>query len=231
MPFPLQVRPRERQACQRLAVIGLIHGRVTAQSLFKMNIHNLFPLPVAFYNRSVTDEELIFVNGLETRNNTGNSTSTNNFVLKSMTPLRSWIEDCVSDYFKATTAPKHDVNLKITQSWVNFSKTGQYHHKHAHPNSFVSGVYYLQTNLDDKIFFYKNQYEQIKFPTDNWNAYNSESWWFDAKAGELILFPSSLTHMVPTVRGDVTRISLSFNTFPVGMVGEEMNLTGLKLEA
>jgi hypothetical protein len=47
----------------------------------------------------------------------------------------------------------------------------------------------------------------------------------------LILFPSSLTHMVPTIQGEQTRISLSFNTFPVGTVGEEMDLTGLKLEA
>lgn len=208
-----------------------ISGQVTALSHFDMNIHNLFPLPVAFFNRSVTDEEVVFVKGLATRPNMGNTTSTNNFVLKSMTPLRSWIEDCVSDYFKATTAPKHDVNLKITQSWVNFSEYGQYHHKHAHPNSFVSGVYYLQTNPDDRIYFYKDQYQQIKFPTDNWNAYNSESWWFEAEVGKLILFPSSLTHMVPTVQGNVTRISLSFNTFPVGMVGEEMDLTGLKLEA
>ena len=47
----------------------------------------------------------------------------------------------------------------------------------------------------------------------------------------LILFPSRLTHMVETVKGEDTRISLSFNTFPVGLVGEEMDLTGLKLES
>jgi len=37
--------------------------------------------------------------------------------------------------------------------------------------------------------------------------------------------------MVETVQGDQTRISLSFNTFPLGVVGEEMDLTGLKLES
>jgi hypothetical protein len=92
-------------------------------------------------------------------------------------------------------------------------------------------VFYVQTNPDDRIYFYKDGWQQIKFPTDHWNDYNSESWWFDAYAGRLILFPSSLTHMVPTVQGEQTRISLSFNTFPVGVVGEEMDLTGLKLEA
>ena len=45
----------------------------------------------------------------------------------------------------------------------------------------------------------------------------------------MVLFPSSLTHMVETVQGDQQRISLSFNTFPVGSVGDEMNLTGLQI--
>jgi hypothetical protein len=37
--------------------------------------------------------------------------------------------------------------------------------------------------------------------------------------------------MVETVQGNQTRISLSFNTFPVGNIGEEVSLTGLKLES
>jgi uncharacterized protein (TIGR02466 family) len=113
---------------------------------------------------------------------------------------------------------------------VNYSEPGQYHHKHAHPNSFVSGVFYIQTNPNDKIFFYRDGYSQIKFPPAEWNSWNSESWWFEAITGRLILFPSSLTHMVPTVEGEDVRVSLSFNTFPAGTVGEEMDLTGLKLE-
>ena len=36
--------------------------------------------------------------------------------------------------------------------------------------------------------------------------------------------------MVPTLDHDQTRISLSFNTFPVGNVGEEIDLTGLQIE-
>ena len=54
---------------------------------------------------------------------------------------------------------------------------------------------------------------------------------FEATTGKLILFPSSAQHMVPQVQGEETRISLSFNTFPVGMIGEEVDLTGLRLEA
>jgi uncharacterized protein (TIGR02466 family) len=195
-----------------------------------MQLYNLFPIPLGFFNRPVTEKELSLVKNLEKRPNTGNQTSTNTFILKNMTLLHSWIEDCLAEYFKATTAPKNNISLKITQSWVNFSEAGQYHHKHAHSNSIVSGIYYIQTNPDDRVYFYRDGYQQIKILTDNWNIYNSESWWFEAEVGKLILFPSFLTHMVPTVQGEQTRISLSFNTFACGVLGEEIELTELKLE-
>jgi hypothetical protein len=44
-----------------------------------------------------------------------------------------------------------------------------------------------------------------------------------------MLFPSSLTHMVETVQGD-DRVSLAFNTFPAGYVGDESSLTELHLK-
>ena len=196
-------------------------------------MHGLFAQPVGMFNRPLSDDEKSLLMGLETRPNMGNTTSTDNFVLRrsELTNLRSWIEDCVADYFKATANPKHDVSLRITQSWVNYSEQGQYHHKHVHPNSLVSGVFYINTNDNDRIYFYRSGFQQIKFPTDDWNQWNSESWWFEAMEGRLVLFPSSLEHMVPTVEGEKTRVSLSFNTFPVGTVGEEMDLTGLNLEA
>ena len=197
-------------------------------------IHNLFPTPVGLYElgRDLTAKELSFLKNQETRNNMGNTTSTNNTILKDkeLTQLRDFIETKVSEYFTTVYNPKHKVNLKITQSWTNYTEPGQYHHKHAHPNSFVSGVFYIQAdNNKDKIYFFRDGYEQIKFPPSEWNVWNSESWWFEAETGKLILFPSSLTHMVQTVEADQTRISLSFNTFPVGNVGEEMDLTGLQL--
>jgi len=197
-------------------------------------IHNLFPTPVGRYElgRDLTAKELSFLKNQETRSNAGNTTSKDNTILKNkeLTKLRDFLETSISEYFKTVYNPKHQVNLKITQSWTNYTENGQYHHKHAHPNSFVSGVFYVQANKEkDKIYFYRDGYQQIKFPPSEWNVWNSESWWFEVGTGDLILFPSSLTHMVETVQHDQTRISLSFNTFPVGQVGDEMDLTGLSL--
>jgi len=197
-------------------------------------IHNLFPTPIGRYElgRDLTAKELSFLKKQETRSNMGNITSTNNTILKSkeLTNLRDFIETKVSEYFTEVYKPKHKVGLKVTQSWTNYTENGQYHHKHAHPNSFVSGVFYIQSDKEkDKIYFYKDGYQQIKFPPSEWNVWNSESWWFEVGTGDLVFFPSSLTHMVQTVESEKTRISLAFNTFPVGHVGDEMNLTGLSL--
>jgi uncharacterized protein (TIGR02466 family) len=162
----------------------------------------------------------------------GNTTSNNRYVLRhdTLAKLREFTEVCVAEYLKAIYAPKYDVSLRLTQSWLNYTKPGEWHHKHAHPNSFVSGVLYFKAAKErDKIYFYKDGYQQIKLPTDQWNLHNSESWWFEVGAGDLMLFPSSLTHMVETVQGD-DRVSLAFNTFPVGYVGEEESLTALHLE-
>lgn len=199
-----------------------------------MNIQNLFPQPVGIYKleRDLTTKELSFIKGQETRPNRGNTTSVDNTILrhKVMTKLRDFIESSVAEYFKTVHNPKHNVNLRITQSWCNYTEPGQFHHKHEHPNSFVSGVFYPQANKEtDKIYFYRSGFQQIKLPPENWNMWNSESWWFEVGTGDLIIFPSSLSHMVETVQGNQTRISLSFNTFPVGVVGEEMDLTGLQI--
>lgn len=199
-----------------------------------MITYNLFPTAVAKFElgREFSPEELAFVDEQPMHANMGNTTSDDRYVLRhdTMANLKAFAELSVAEYLKSIYAPKHEVSLRFTQSWLNFTKPGQWHHKHAHPNSFVSGVLYLKAARErDKIYFYRDGYKQISLPTDNWNLYNSESWWFEVNAGDLMLFPSSLTHMVETVQGDDTRVSLAFNTFPVGYVGDESSLTALHL--
>jgi uncharacterized protein (TIGR02466 family) len=199
-----------------------------------MAIENLFPQPVGIYklDRNLTEKEIEFIKGQQTRPNAGNVTSKDNFILrrKTMTKLRDFIESNLTDYFHTIYNPKHKVSLRITQSWCNYTEPGQYHHKHAHPNSFVSGVFYPQANREtDKIYFYRSGFQQIKLPPEKWNLWNSESWWFPVGTGDLIFFPSHLEHMVESVQSDQTRISLSFNTFPIGNIGNDIELTGLQI--
>lgn len=195
-----------------------------------MQLENLFPTPIGFfkYDGAVDTE---FLANQEQRPNEGNTSGADKYILKKLPDLTTFIEKSLHTYLMSTICPKNDVRLRITQSWLNWTKPGQYHHKHAHPNSLISGCFYVKANKNtDKIFFYREAYKPIKFPPIEWNPYNSESWWYAVGAGDLIFFPSSLTHMVEPVGGENTRISIAFNTFPVGYVGDEDELTALHLE-
>lgn len=200
-----------------------------------MQINNLFPTPIGFFDlsRKLTENELNHIFNLEQRANMGNTSSNDNYIFDDpkLKNLKEFALESVNHYFREIYQPNTDVSLRITQSWANYTRLGQFHHKHAHPNSIVSGVFYVQTNPGlDRIYFYRSGYQQIKFVTENFNPYNSESWWFDAVECRLILFPSHLEHMVQSVTDNtVTRISVSFNTFPVGKFGSNMELTELML--
>ena len=197
-----------------------------------MNIFTLFPTAVGKFtlDREFTKQELKFVEEAERRPNMGNQTSVNNYVLKEkpLKKLGDFLLESANKYFAEVYKPKDNVKLYITQSWLNYTKEGQYHHTHEHPNSFASGVLYFDADFDtDKIFFHKKGYQQIKLPTEKFEWYNSDSWFFQVKTGDIIMFPSSLTHNVETKKGENRRVSLAFNTFPVGYLGEEESLTAL----
>lgn len=199
-----------------------------------MNTLPLFPTALGLFElgRDFTENELSFIKGQETRGNMGNTTSVNTNVLDSeeLKDLRAFVQKSIDEYFHEIFVPTQDTQLRITQSWCNYTEPGQFHHKHAHPNSFISGVLYPQANKDtDKIYFYKSGWQQLKTPTETFNQYNSDSWWMETYTGRMFIFPSGLEHMVETVSGTDTRISLSFNTFPVGNFGEALSLTGLNL--
>lgn len=200
-----------------------------------MNLHNIFPTTVGIVDldREFTKKELEFCEKLERRPNEGNQTSVNTQVLetKELKKLKEFILASANDYFDKIWCPKEKAEICVTQSWLNYTSRGQFHHKHAHPNSFISGVLYINADITkDKIYFYREIYRQLR-PSEprEWNIFNSDSWWFETGTRKLVLFPSSLTHMVPTVDHDETRISLSFNTIFKGQFGDTNSLTELIL--
>jgi uncharacterized protein (TIGR02466 family) len=200
------------------------------------NINGIFPTPIYIskLNRELTPLELKFVdkNKKDFYKNDGNITSNNNYILneKPFANIKKELDLRVQDYFDKVISPANIITPYITQSWLNYTETNQYHHKHAHPNSLVSGVFYINCHEEhDKIKFFNDNYKTIKLEVKDWNIWNSETWWFTVKTGDVILFPSSLTHMVETKKGTNTRISLAFNVFIKGTVGNNKQLTQLIL--
>ena len=199
-------------------------------------INSIFPTPIYIskLNRDFTPLELKFVDKSKKNftKNDGNITSKNNYILneKPFENIKKELDLRVKDYFKKVISSTEKITPYITQSWLNYTETNQFHHKHAHPNSLISGVFYINCHEElDKIKFFDDKYKTIKLETKDWNLYNSESWWFTVKTGDIIMFPSSLTHMVETKEGTNTRISLAFNVFVKGTLGDNTALTELIL--
>jgi len=198
------------------------------------NVNTLFPTPLVFTKlpRKFSDEEIAFIQkcALNVTKNTGNTTSIDRYVLDEpvMANIKSFLQFYINYFMSNIEAPYNPVEAYITQSWLNYTQPGEFHHKHEHPNSYLSGVFYINADPDkDKIYFYKSGYKRINLPTEQFNQFNSESWWFNVGTCDLVIFPSYLTHMVEQTESKDTRISLSFNTFLKGYIGEENSLTAL----
>ena len=201
----------------------------------EVKVTGIFPVPIyqTILNREISTEEKNFFNKLERTKNSYNYNSKNNYVLdeEPLSTLKKELFLRVEDYFQKIITPKTNVLPYITQSWVNWTKKGEEHHKHAHSNSLFSGVFYIDADeeYDSIKFFKRHTYESLSIEPYEYHLFNSESWTFKVKTGDIILFPSSLGHLVESKIGDNLRTSLSFNTFIKGTIGVDVELTELKL--
>lgn len=154
---------------------------------------------------------------LDSYKNENNKCTKNKHILNDsqFLDLKNEIENCLNFYIKDVL--KYDVEIYITQSWLNFANKGDSHFSHNHANSFLSGVLYIQAN--DHITFEQERKFLLRITPKSYNENNAESVDVDSKTGDIIIFPSWLHHNVKQNVNDELRISLAFNTFIKGKVG------------
>jgi uncharacterized protein (TIGR02466 family) len=181
---------------------------------------------------TLSQEQLDFALNLERCRNMGNSRSVESDVLgkEIFSPLKELFLESINGFIDQIYCPSQPPSPYITQSWVNFTEVNQYHHAHNHTNSFISGVYYLKADLQyDQISFSKTDNNVFHIKPRHFGMFNSTDWSLRVQTNQLVLFPSTLTHLVqPTVNPDL-RVSLSFNTFLKGEMGSPEYLNYLCL--
>ena len=210
----------------------------------EFEIISLFPSPVYCTirdsNLNLTEEkeiEDIIEEGMRTnvlRSGNTNFSSKNTCIFDTrLYNIKEFCEQHIKKYVEKIISPEEELNFYITQSWLNIIKPGQYLHTHWHPNSIISGVFYISTIENDHIIFYDPNTKLngvLKFETLENNYWNSNSWVININNNTLILFPSWLNHSVaPNKTADANRISISFNTFAKGIFGKKEALTELIL--
>jgi uncharacterized protein (TIGR02466 family) len=104
--------------------------------------------------------------------------------------------------------------IEITACWANINSTGASHAIHNHPNNFLSGVYYVQTQAGaDTVNFHdpRPQTSIIRPPVTDLTGQNTDQVVVNVSDGSLLMFPAYLSHSVSRNESDQMRISISFN--------------------
>tara|TARA_R100000231_G_scaffold10198_1_gene12492 strand:+ start:184 stop:795 length:612 start_codon:yes stop_codon:yes gene_type:complete len=123
------------------------------------------------------------------------------------------------DYLQVTA----NKTFSIMESWFNVHTYDMYQEEHGHMPNFVSGTYYIQFDpeKDNALTFLNNNKEFIysawsmDVPVSRPTLYHSIE--LDVEEGDVLLFPSTLHHMVLKAKQkhDNLRITNSFNIVPI----------------
>lgn len=106
-------------------------------------------------------------------------------------------------------------DLKLDSIWINIMPAGALHTAHIHPQSVISGTYYVETPPrsgaikfeDPRMGFFMNS-PTIK---TGHQKINSRFFALQPVAGDIVLFESWLRHEVSLNRSKKPRLSISFN--------------------
>ena len=185
-------------------------------------IEGLFPTPVYFSHlkRPLSKEEkkLVAQSKKKTFRNVGNISSSDTYILEAK-PFKKLKKELLSrvEHFFYNVLCYKDAKPYITQSWLNYTEPNEHHHGHEHPNSIISGVFYIDApdkNMGNLYFENGKEYEPIP--------------------NRLILFPADLKHGVKPNLSNQSRISMSFNyvRYPekeMKFPGQEYLKSGIKI--
>lgn len=115
-----------------------------------------------------------------------------------------------------TLKGKESKSIIIKSLWVNVNHTHSFNLTHTHPNSFVSGVFYIKVpeNSGRLCFDHPCATKQHEWQDDDFdelNILNCTTYNIAPQENRLLLFPSWLPHYVEHNKNKEDRISISFN--------------------
>lgn len=140
----------------------------------------------------------------------------------------TWVNTCLEDYRRSFRYSCQE--FKIILSWANKADRNGAHRMHVHPNSFISGVYYVSENPSPTMFEDPRYQIRSGWLVGTPHEIGDSTWACPSDTGTLVVFPSWLPHFTdpdPTLEG--WRYTISFNIIPVGPTNKgsllELNLT------
>jgi uncharacterized protein (TIGR02466 family) len=121
----------------------------------------------------------------------------------------------VARFARALDLDLREVNLAMTDCWVNIMANSAVHPLHAHPGALISGTFYLDTPDGCAAIEFEDprreKFVNVPRRRADCRPANRQRVAYEVKAGKLILFESWLMHGVAPNEAADERISVSFN--------------------
>lgn len=201
-----------------------------------MSVMNLNPIPVYHCNTGhiVSASEFETCQNFSLQSNDFNYFSNDFNVLEDerLSEISAIIHAHISKY-QLEVCGMEQQDFYITDSWIAKTAPGGKHIIHNHPNSIISGTFYINVPKDSALLFYSEveMFKNFKFWFDYNKAteYNRTEWRVPVTPSDIVLFPSWLNHGVETNNSSEERIVIGFNCFVKGSFGNNRYPTRLTL--
>ena len=127
------------------------------------------------------------------------------------------LQSIIRKSLKGFTPIKNDV-LMIVEGWTNINKPRDYNIKHNHPQCNFAGVLWIKTPPQSGNLIFESphsfsSFAEINCYTDEFKkeTLSYESCVYEPIEGQIVIFPSFLSHCVSENKSNEDRISYSFN--------------------
>lgn len=125
-----------------------------------------------------------------------------------------WLHDAIVDTVNAyfgESGMDYPIRWSL-QSWPNINRRGDYHPPHNHAWCYLSGTYYVKMAADGSgaISFYDPR-AAVNMLVPGGDGAGGHEYTLTPGPGTLLLWHSSLNHLVHPNLSEETRISISFN--------------------
>jgi len=194
------------------------------------NIHFLWPTVFLEENIGVKKEYLSYVKKLNYhRLSTDNGWCTKDYDLLDHKIFKELKNKIIlnAKYYLQNIFLQKDYKLKIISSWCMKHLKNDFAQRHLHQNSYLSGVYYLQTTENSgKITFVRNIRDYpinttIRPDVKTYNEINGSTFWVKVNSGQLIIFPSNIEHETEKSKSSTERYCIAFNIMLSGQISTE----------
>jgi uncharacterized protein (TIGR02466 family) len=183
-------------------------------------VEQWFPKPLYIVNDFMVNElpvyrkwlyELFSLNDDMKRTEELNVNSTHNMTtLHTLDIFRNLSNEITKNATQFVRMLGYSGDLFINNMWANHVVKGEYLFPHNHPNSMLSGAYYIESDHpEDVIKFYDNPMNMLPAP-DEYTSLSYDYCAYRCQPGRLILFKSDFIHGCPALKGE-SKIVMSFN--------------------